>query len=122
MTTGEGNKTEEFRLGAYIPAWKSRRVRIGSWLAVAACSLLGATCGAILLKRPGLMHGGRAFLAILFARWVLSALLGARLAVYTQKKAEGLQPAPTAEYTRETLEFCGLADPGIRDQRGRITL
>ena len=42
LAAGGDDPSEEWRLGPYVPAWKSRQVRMGSWLLVAACSTLGA--------------------------------------------------------------------------------
>ena len=77
------NKPEELRLGAYAPGWKSIKVRIGSWLLVAAFSTLGAAWGAVLLRGFDIGQGSKYFLGILLARWLLSALLGRSVAKYT---------------------------------------
>ena len=39
------NRPGELRLGAYVPGWKSIKVRVGSWLLVAAFSTLGRGLG-----------------------------------------------------------------------------
>ena len=91
VAAGGGDETEELRLGAYIPAWKSHKVRMGSWLLVAACSSLGAALGAVLLRGFDSGHGSTYFLEFLFTRWLLSALLGRGLASYTLRKAENLR-------------------------------
>jgi hypothetical protein len=75
------NKPEELRLGAYVPGWKSIKVRIGSWLLVAACSTLGAAWGAV--RGFDIGQGSKYFLGILLTRWLLSALLGRSVANYT---------------------------------------
>ena len=77
------NKPEELRLGAYVPGWKSIKVRIGSWLLVAAFSTLGAAWGAVLLRGFDIGQGSKYFLGILLTRWLLSALLGRSVANYT---------------------------------------
>ena len=81
MATAGDNKTEELRLGPYVPAWKSRQVRIGSWLLVAAFSTLGAA----LATGFDIQHSSKYFLGILLARWLLSALLGRAVAGYTEQ-------------------------------------
>jgi hypothetical protein len=75
------NKPEELRLGACVPGWKSIKVRIGSWLLVAAFSTLGAAWGA--LRGFDIGQGSKYFLGILLTRWLLSALLGRSMANYT---------------------------------------
>jgi hypothetical protein len=77
------NKPEDLPLGAYVPGWKSLKVRIGSWLLVAACSTLGAAWGTVLLRGFHIQPGIWYFLGILLTRWLLSALLGTSVANYT---------------------------------------
>ena len=90
IAAGGGNKTEELRLGAYVPAWKSRNVRLGSWLLVAACSTLGAALVTVLPKDFDIGRGGKYFLGILLIRWLLSALLGKGVANYTLRVVQSL--------------------------------
>jgi hypothetical protein len=82
VATGGDNKTEELRLGPYVPAWKSRQVRIGSWILVAAFSILGAALA------TGFDLQRKYFLGILLARWLVSVVLGRSVASYTEKVAE----------------------------------
>jgi hypothetical protein len=83
VADGGANKRQDLHLGAYLPGWKSIKVRIGSWLLVAACSTLGAALGAVLPQRFDIGHGSKYFLGILLTRWLLSALLGRSVANYT---------------------------------------
>jgi hypothetical protein len=107
IADGGGSKTEELRFGAHIPAWKSRNLRIGSWLLVAACSTLGAALGTVLMQGFDVAHGSKYFFGILLVRWFLSVLLGRGLAIYTLRRAQGLQ-MDRVEVCEEALEFCGF--------------
>jgi hypothetical protein len=97
-------KPEQLRLGAYVPAWKSIKVRIGSWLLVAACSTLGAAWGAV--RGFGIGQASKYFLGILLTRWLLSALLGRSVANYTLRVAQSFPDRE--EVCHEALEFCGF--------------
>jgi hypothetical protein len=100
--TAGGNKTEEWRLGPYVPAWKLRRVRIRSWLLVTAFSTLGA----VLATSFDIQCGSKHFLGILLARWLLSALLGG-VGSYALRQAQRLQ-GDRPEVSDDVLEFCGF--------------
>lgn len=107
VSDGGDNETEELRLGARVPAWKSRTVRIGSWLLVTAFSTLGAAFGTVPPQGFDIGHGSKYFWRILLARWLLSALLGRGVANYTLRRAQSL-PRDPAEVCDEVLEFCGF--------------
>jgi len=84
LVAGAGdNKPGKMRLGAYVPGWESRKVRIGSWLLVAAFSTLAAALGTVLSRGFDFGQGSKYFLGILLTRWLLSALLGRIVAEYT---------------------------------------
>ncbi len=106
LAGAQGN-AEELRLGVHIPAWKSRRLRIASWLAVCLLSTMGAAFETILRQPFSPAPRLPAFLAILLLRWLLSAAVGSCLAAYTLRKSERLRPANAEGYAKETLEFCG---------------
>jgi hypothetical protein len=97
----------ELRVGVHIPAWKSRRLRIASWVAVCLLSTMGAAFETILRQPFSPAPRILAFLAILLLRWLLSAAVGRCLAAYTLRKSERLRPAIGEGCARETLEFCG---------------
>ena len=82
VADGGANKRQDLHLGAYVPSWKSIKVRIGSWLLVAACSTLGAALGTVLNQRFDIEQGSE-FGGILLTRWLLSAVLGRSVANYT---------------------------------------
>ena len=86
------------RLNDYVPGWKSKKFRIGSWLFVAACGTLGAAWTTLLLRGPDIRPGIGYFLAILLARWVLSAITGIGAANYSLRKyGTGFQGTATQE-------------------------
>lgn len=98
-STDAGNiLPEDLRLNDYVPGWKSKKFRIGSWLFVAACGTLGAAWTTLLLRGPDIRPGIRYFLAILLARWVLSAITGIGAANYSLRKyGTGFQGTATQE-------------------------
>jgi len=104
---GAQGHAEELRLGVHIPAWKSRRLRIASWVAVCLLSTMGAAFETILRQPFSPAPRIPAFLAIFLLRWLLSAAVGTCLAAYTLRKSERLRPAIGEGCARETLEFCG---------------
>jgi len=101
--------SEELRLGAYVPGWKSNNFRVGSWLLVAACSTLGAGWGTVLLRGAQTVHAALFFLGILLTRWALSVTLGigaASLALrrhWTEKQGTGSGLQGTAAKTGESV-------------------
>ena len=96
-----GGDNLELRLGPYVPAWKSRQVRMGSWLLVAAYSTLGAAWATVRGFDFGMYFWG-----ILLIRWLLSALLGTGVANHTLRQAQSLQ-MDRGEICDEGLPFCG---------------
>ncbi len=86
-------KSEDARLGAYVPGWKSNNFRVGSWFLVTACSTFGAAWGTILLRATGIVHAGLYFLGILLTRWALSATLGLGAANLALRKYATETPA-----------------------------
>jgi hypothetical protein len=107
IAAGKDNKAEELRLGPYVPTWKSRKVQLGSWLSVAACSILGAALGTVPPQGFDIGHFSNYFLGILLTRWLLSALLGRGVANYTLRRSKGLR-MDRADVCDEALEFCGV--------------
>lgn len=79
-------KSEDLHLHAYVPGWRSRKFRIGSWLMAAACSGLGAGWATVLLRGVNIQRDVWYFLGILLTRWVLSALLGIGAATYALRR------------------------------------
>lgn len=77
---------EDLRLSAYVPGWKSNKVRVGSWLLAAACSGLGAGWATVILRGVNIQRDVWYFLGIVLTRWVLSALLGIGAATYALRR------------------------------------
>jgi hypothetical protein len=105
MTEAGSGHADDLFLDAYIPAWKLRRLRIGSWLLVAALSILGVYLRTFLLQPPGIRLHTDVFVEILLIRWLLSALLGGSAADYTLTMAEGLQTEKGGDHPKERSEF-----------------